>query len=80
MFEMRAIFFFSVRDQMKVMEEYCWNITNGKADKPWPICFQCLRLFFNWIPFYIHVSLTIRITDLPQTFRRTTSEQDKECQ
>lgn len=58
-----------VRDETKVMEEYCWVITDGRADKPRPICFQyrgCLD--FNWTPFYIHsISLTtcILITDSP---------------
>jgi hypothetical protein len=68
MFDMRATSFFPVRDEAKAMEEDCWVITDGRAYKPRPICFQCCGcLDFNWTPFYIHMSLTTRIliTDSP---------------
>ena len=64
----RAQLFSPVRYETQVMEEYCWVITDGRADELRPICFQCYGcLDFNWTPFYIHISLTtcILITDSP---------------
>jgi hypothetical protein len=59
MYHMRANPPPTLRDETKVMEEYCWVITDGRADKSRPICFQYSGCSdFNWTPFYIHSTST----------------------